>query len=150
MAAELDLKSRRARRCRGRDHTVDRRLRELVRALVELDGREADFSRLRDCVRTRVVRADDSGDVREASDPHQKRRDNRTRRRVGEHAGARAENNLVGVASLRREPALEQIDRALRARVREREVVRITVSDRLEAPSTPAARTIHARTTRRR
>ncbi len=137
LAAELDLKCRRACRCRGRDHAVDRRLRELARALVELDRREADLPGLRDRARTRVVRADDAGDMREASDAQQKRRDNRTRRRVGERAGARAENDLVGVASLRREPALEQIDRALRARVREREVVRITVSDRLGGAKHP-------------
>ena len=137
LAAELDLKCRRACRCRGRDHTVDRRLRDLVCALVELDRREADVSRLRDCVRTRCVRADDSGDVREASDPHQKRRDDRTRPRVGERAGARSEDDLVGVACLCREPIPEQVDRTLGVRVRERQVVRSAASDRLGGAEHP-------------
>ena len=131
LAAELDLQGGRARGLGRRDHAVDRRLRQLVRALVELDGGEADRARLRDGVRAGRVGAHDAGDVRQTRDAHEQRRDHRARRRVGELAVRRPEDDLVGVAGLRREAALEQVDRALRVGVRKREVVRVPLADRL-------------------
>ena len=45
LAAELDLQGGRPRGLGRVDHAVDRGLRQLVRLLVELDGREADRAR---------------------------------------------------------------------------------------------------------
>ena len=64
LAAELDLEGGRAHGLGRGDHTVDGRLRQLVRALVELDGREADRAGLRDCVRAGLIGAHHAGDVR--------------------------------------------------------------------------------------
>ena len=69
LAAELDVERRRARRLGGRDHPVDRRHRERVRALVEVDGREADRPVAGDRVLARRVRADDARDVRQRRRP---------------------------------------------------------------------------------
>ena len=58
-----------------RDHAVDGRLRQLVRALVELDRREADRAGLRDGVRAGLIGAHNAGDVREPGDARERRRD---------------------------------------------------------------------------
>src|SRR5207244_3035152 len=50
---------------------------------------------------------------------------------VIELAAARSKDDLVGVARLRREAALEQVDSTLRVGAREREVVRVAFADGL-------------------
>ncbi len=131
LPAELDLKGGRTHRLGRVDHAVDRRLRQFVRALVELDGREADRARLRDGVRAGLIGTHDADDVGEPLDPVDERHDHGARRLVGELAGARSEDDLVRVAGLRRKAALQQVDRALRVGVRKREVVRVPLADRL-------------------
>jgi hypothetical protein len=69
--------------------------------------------------------------VGETGDAHEHRRDRGACRGVGELAGPRSEDDLVGVAGLGREAALEQVGRALRVGVRQREVVRVPLADRL-------------------
>src|SRR4029079_16738955 len=65
------------------------------------------------------------------ADALQQRGDYRARRRVGELPGARVEDDLVRVARLRGETALQQVERMLRVRAREREVLRRPRADRL-------------------
>ncbi len=131
LAAQLDLQRRRARRLGAVDHALDRSLGQLVRPLVELDRGEADRAVLGKSVCAGRVRPDDAGDMREPPDPPQQRRDDGACRGVAELARAGPEDDLVDVACLRREAALEQVDRALRVGVREREVVRVARSYRL-------------------
>jgi len=69
--------------------------------------------------------------VGEPGNAHEQRRDHGARRRVVELAGRRSEDDLVGVAGLRREAALKQVDGALRVGVRKREVVRVALADGL-------------------
>jgi hypothetical protein len=69
--------------------------------------------------------------VGQTCDANEQRRDHRARRRIRELALRRAKDDLVGVAGLGRKAALEQVDRALRVGVREREVVRASLADRL-------------------
>src|SRR6266511_1851855 len=88
-------------------HAVDRRLRQFIGPLVEFDGRESNRAGLRDCVRAGLIGAQDAGDVGETGDAHEHRRDRGAGRGVGELAGPRLEDDLVGVAGLGREAALK-------------------------------------------
>ena len=116
LAAELDVERGRTRRLGGRDHVVDGRLRERVRALVEVHRGEGDRSVTGDRVLAGGVRADDARDVGEAGDALQRRRDRRPIGRVRELARLGVEHDLVGVPGLGGEMALEQIDGLLRVR----------------------------------
>jgi hypothetical protein len=69
--------------------------------------------------------------VRKSGDPVEQRHDHGTDRLVAERAGAAAEDDLVDVTSLRRKAVLKQVEGALGVRVREREVVRCSLTDSL-------------------
>ena len=107
LSAELDLQGGRAHRLGRVDHAVDRRLRQFIGPLVEFDGRESNRAGLRDCVRAGLIGAQDAGDVGETGDAHEHRRDRGAGRGVGELAGPRSEDDLVGVAGLGREAAMK-------------------------------------------
>ena len=113
------------------DHVVDGCLGERVGALVEVHRGERDRP---------VTRRSRAGPAAyglttlvtwgRPSDALQRRVDRRAIGRVGELAGLGVEHDLVGVAGLGGEVALEQVDGLLRVRARQREAARRLLPDR--------------------
>ena len=92
------------------------------------DGREADRSVARDRRRSRRVRVAHGGDVRQQRDAVEHHVHAVPENGVGERSCPRVEDDLVTVAGLLREPALEQITRLLRPGTGEVEVARIAAA----------------------
>jgi hypothetical protein len=123
LTAGFDLKAVAARGVGDRDDLLPHRLRDVVRALVELDRRVRDLPVLGDAgCATLVVGTRDPDDVRHVLDlleytPHLLLHRGVGDRRVG------LEHDLGGVAGLARELGPQEVEGPLRLHVREREVV---------------------------
>ena len=107
LAAELNLEPRRAGGLGRRDHPVHGRFRERVGALVEVHRGERDRGVRGNRVLAGAVWADDARDVRQPRDPCDRRRHGGSVSSIGELAGSRVEDDLVGIARLSGEAALE-------------------------------------------
>ena len=130
LAAQLDVERRRAGRFGGGDDAVDRRHRERVRALVEVDGGKADRPVAGDRLLAGGIGADHARHVRQTGDPRQHRLDRGAIGAARERPISGLKHDLVGVARLGGELALQQVDGLLRAGARQREAARGLLSDR--------------------
>ena len=133
----------------GSDHPVDRGLRKHGRRLVEGRQSRTRSCRLGDRVGAGRIRTGDAVTCGSRPTRASSGADDASDGRRGDRARSGAKDDLIGIAGLGREAALQQIDGALRGSPRQREVARRLVP-RARDREEPSASAIHITTTVRR